>query len=525
MSSAPCILAIDLGTSGPKVALVSTQGELLGSEFEPTHLHLLPHGGAEQSPHDWWQAITSASRRLLAKSPVAPDRIVGVCCTSQWSGTVAVDVAGEPLMNAVIWMDTRGAPHVRAISRGLVNIEGYGASKLMHWLQSTGGAPGHSGKDSLAHILYLKQERPEIYQATYKFLEPLDYLNLKLTGLFAASTCSITLHWVTDNRDIHHIDYDAGLLHMAGLDRAQLPDLKLPTDVLGPLTPAAAQALGLPAGLPVVMGAPDVHTAAIGSGAVKDFSAHLYVGTSSWLIGHVPFKKCNIVQNMASLPSAIPGRYLLMNEQEVAGDALSFLRDNILYPDDALRTELPPADLFMRLDQLAASVEAGSGKLIFTPWLYGERTPVENASLRGGFHNMSLRTTRAHMVRAVLEGVAFNSRWLLDAVEKFMGTSLPAINFIGGGAKSPLWCQIFADILQRPIRQMQSPLHANARGTAMLASVGLGLGNFDDLAEHIEVSHVYTPNAENRAIYDSLYNEFLQIYRCNKKIYGRLNAQ
>ena len=304
-------LAIDLGTSGPKVALVSVQGEVVACEIEKTPVELLPGGGAEQKPDDWWRAICKATRRLLARPEAAERTIAGVCCTTQWSGTVAVDRDGRPLGNAIIWMDARGAPYIRQITSGPVRIEGFGADKLWKWIRLTGGIPGQSGKDPIAHILYLKHEKPDIYHATHKFLEPKDYLNLRLTGCYAASFDSIILHWVTDNRHIDRIDYHDGLLKMAGLERETLPDLKKAVDILGPLLPDAAEDLGLPSGLPVVMGTPDLHSAAIGSGAVRDYEAHLYIGTSSWLTCHVPFKKTDLLHNMASIPSAIPGRYFI----------------------------------------------------------------------------------------------------------------------------------------------------------------------------------------------------------------------
>ena len=240
-----CILAIDLGTSGPKVALVSTDGEILASEFEETPLLLLAGGGAEQRPDDWWAAVTAATRRLLAHNACALEDIAAISCTSQYSSTVAVGGDGTPLMNAVNWMDTRGAPHVRRIIGGWPRIQGYGLGKLLTWVRLTGGAPTHSGKDSIAHILYIKAERPDVYRATCKFLEPKDYLNLLLTGEFAASYDSINLHWLTDNRDIAHIRYDARLLSLAGIAPEKLPVLKHATEVLGVLTTDAAEQLGL----------------------------------------------------------------------------------------------------------------------------------------------------------------------------------------------------------------------------------------------------------------------------------------
>lgn len=518
------ILAIDLGTSGPKVALVTPRGQVAHTVFEPVELLLLPGGGAEQRPSDWWGAIGRASRRLLAESQVAPEAVIAVCCTAQWSGTVAVDAHGEPLMNAIIWMDSRGAPHIRRIAGGALRVQGYGPLRLARWLRRTGGAPGHAGKDPLAHILFLKHERPAIYRSAARFLEPKDYLNLRLTGRAAASFESITLHWLTDNRDIGRVAYDDSLIAMAGVERSKLPDLRPATDVLGPLLPGPAADLGLPPGLPVVMGTPDVHSAAIGAGSIRDYQANLYVGTSSWLTCHVPFKKTDLAHNMAALPSAIPGRYLLINEQECAGACLTFLRDNLIFPDDALAAGPRPEAVYPLFDALAATAPPGSGGLIFTPWLYGERTPVEDHRLRGGFHNLSLHTTRADLVRAVLEGVAYNTRWLLGPVERFIGRRLDVINIAGGGARSALWCQIFADVLGRPIRQVADPVAINARGAGILAAVALGLADFEHMAGLVPTSHLYETNRHHHAVYDRLFQEYLRLYQATKGISRRLNS-
>src|SRR5512138_3738261 len=224
---------MDLGTSGLKVALFSVQGDMVGSEFEETQLLLLPDGGAEQSPADWWQAIHKATRRLLGRGLVPSDQIVAIAFTAQWSGTVPVDEAGNALSNAIIWMDSRGAPHIQHTLDGSLKVQGYDLGKLLRWVQLTGGVPGNAGKDPIAHILYIKHLQPELYQRTYKFLEPVDYLGARLTGSMAASFDSITLHWLTDNRDIHHIGYIEQLVKLSGVDRAKLPDLKPANSILG----------------------------------------------------------------------------------------------------------------------------------------------------------------------------------------------------------------------------------------------------------------------------------------------------
>ena len=197
-----CILAIDLGTSGPKVALVTTEGEVLASEVESTELFLSEGGGAEQDPDDWWRAIMTAARRITDRELVPREQIIAVAVTSQWAGTVPVDQDGNALCRAMIWLDSRGAKYIPEVAGGLIRIQGYGALKLEAWLRKTGGVPSLAGKEPVAHILFLRHERPEIYEAAYKFMEPKDYLNLRLTGEFKATVDSIALHWVTNNRDI-----------------------------------------------------------------------------------------------------------------------------------------------------------------------------------------------------------------------------------------------------------------------------------------------------------------------------------
>jgi len=513
------ILAIDLGTSALKVALVSTAGEVVASEQETCQVSLHPGGGAEQDPRHWWEMITKAASRLMAGAEVPAESVVAVACTAQWSGTVPVDERCEPIRDAIIWMDSRGAPYVRRITRGVVNVQGYGPDKLARWLWPTGGIPARSGKDSIAHILWLKHEEPETYRRTHVFLEPKDWLNARLTGRPAASFDSIALHWVTDNRDPDRIRYNKALLRLAGIERSRLPELLAATDILGPLAPGPAGELGVPAGIPVVVGSADIHSAAIGAGATRDFQAHLYVGTSAWLTCHVPFKRTDLLHNMASLPSPIPGRYFVANEQETAGAALTFLRDRVLFAGN------PPASAYADFDRMAAQAPPGSNGVMFTPWLYGERTPVEDRFVRGGFHNLSLSASCDDLVRAVFEGVALNARWLLRTVERFTRHRLDPIRFIGGGARSDVWCQIFADVLGRTIEQVADPVNANARGAGLLAAVALGELTFDQVPDRVTVERTYRPAPGTGELYDWLFTEFVGFYRRNRKAHARLNRE
>jgi xylulokinase len=518
------VLAIDLGTSGPKAAIVSSIGEVVSSATESVQLNLLPGGGAEQDPREWWTSISTAARRSLRESRVDPERIIAVACTAQWAGTVAVDRAGDPLRPAVIWMDSRGNKPIRRQVRGKVSVLGFGASKLATMVRLTGGAPSLSGKDPVSHILWIKDSEPEVYKSTYKFLEPVDWINQQMTGVFAASFDSIVLHWVTDNRTISDVHYDDGLLRITGLDRAKLPDLGPPASIIGKLQKKAADDLGLPEGIAVSSGTGDLHAAAVGSGAVSDFDPHLYIGTSSWISSHVPYKKTAVTTNVASIPSAIPGRYLIADEHETAGACLTFLK-NIFFTDDELARASTddPAEALRILDAVCESTPTGANGVIFTPWLNGERTPVDDHTIRGGFHNLSLGNTRRDMVRAVFEGVAYNSRWLLQAVEKFCDRPIDSLAFIGGGANSEIWCQIHADVTGARIRQVEKPILAGVRGASFLALIALGRLRVEEIPKMVPIRRVFEPDPSTRQTHDARFAEFVELYAKTKDIHKRLN--
>jgi xylulokinase len=297
------------------------------------------------------------------------------------------------------------------------------------------------------------------------------------------------------------------------------------TDILGTIKKEAADTIGLPPETRVAVSSPDHQTACIGSGAVNDFAGHLYIGTSSWIQAVVPFKKTDVFHSIASFPTAIPGKYQSVNEQDMAAGCLPFLFDNILFHENPLRADRPPENPYQYIDEIAGGVAPGSHRLMFLPWLNGERTPVDDPCLRGGFLNMSKTTTQNDMIRAVLEGVAYNTRWSLGYVERFVGKKLDPLNIIGGGAESHLWCRIFADVLNREIRQVEHPRQANARGAAFIAAVGLGYITFDDIPSLIRIRRTFTPNPANIKIYDEMFDVFIDLYRRNKKIFRRLNGE
>jgi xylulokinase len=525
MSNENLILAVDLGTSGMKVALISVRGKVLGWETEPVRLIITPDGGAEQSPEEWWQAFLSAAGRLMKRKLAPVGAIRAVCCSTQGEGTIPVDRDGRVLMNCILWMDMRGAPYLREQFSGLLNMSGMSLARVIRWVRLTGGMPSTTGKDPAGHMLLVRARFPEIYARTYKFLNVPDYMNLRLTGRFAASVDSILTSWVTDNRQPDAVRYDPGLVRDCGVDADKLPEIVPCTAVLGPLKADVAETLGLGRDVQVVAGSIDTTASAIGSGAVDDYALHLYLGTSSWMAAHVPYKKTDVLASLASVPCALPGHYLLTALQATAGGNLTFLRDNILYHKDELLQEADVPDIFKVLDQIAQRVPAGANGVIYTPWIWGERAPVDDRALRAGLYNVGLNNNREDIIRAFLEGIAFNTRWLLKPVEAFLGRKARSIHLVGGGAQSDVWCQIFADVLGVEIRQVLDPIYANARGAAWIAAAGLGEISFQDVPGLVQFKRVYAPQPALHALYDERFDVFTQIYRQMKPVYHRLNKE
>ena len=524
------VLGVDLGTGGPKVVLASADGTILGHDKAPVGLRLLPGGGAEQEPDDWWRAIVTASRNLRERLPAEYAQVAAICMSSQWGGLVPVDAAGRHLHPALIWMDARGGRYSRAITGGGLRVPGgYNARALREWLAKTGGVPTRTGKDPVGQAAWLRHHRPDVDAAAAYLLDVPEYLTMRLAGRAVAGWDTAVLRWCTDNRDPSAVRYDEALARRCGLDLARLPELVPPGSVVGTVLPHVAAELGLPAGVCVVAGTGDTTAAAVGAGATRDFDAHLYIGTSAWLSCHVPFKRTDVLRNIASLPAVVPGRYWVATVQDVAGKAVDWLLDSVVYAQDGMLDASPaPADALERVNALAASAPPGCHGVVFTPWLNGERTPVDDPYLRGGWFNVSLSTTRADLARSVFEGIALNARWMLEAVERFVRRPQPqgfaSLRFIGGGARSALWCQTLADVLDTPIHQVAEPVLANARGAALLAAIGIGELTWEDVPSRVPIAVSYQPDPAVRAVHDRQYAAFIALYRRNRKLYARHNA-
>lgn len=509
------VLAVDLGTGGPKVGLVSLSGRVAWQDHVKVETRWIGSSGAVQDAGQWWTIICDAARRGLASGALAPAAVVAVCVTGLWASTVPVDAAGEPVGDAQLWMDSRGGRHSRKVIGG--PVAGYAPRPVLQWIRRSGGAPSTSGADPVGHMLYLLNEEPQVAAAARWFLEPIDYLSMRFTGVASASHASMTAAWLTDNRRLDQLDYDPVLVRLAGLESiaSKLPPLHKTGAVIGPVSSSVAADLGLPDGVQVVTSVPDLHSAACGAGAVSDFATHLAISTSAWIGAPIAEKKTDAMRQIASVPGLSSDRYLIANNHETGGLCLQWLRDNVLQSSASF-------------EEIIAEAEAsppGAGGVMFTPWLNGERSPVDDRRARGGWHNVSLAAGRADLVRAVLEGVAFNNRWLLEAVDHFAKRRLDPIRMIGGGAQSDAWCQIHADVMDRSIERVAEPLHAGIRGAALFASMALGAADASELRDLVKVDARFEPNRSNRAVYDRLFEEFPRLYKVQRPMFKRLNGR
>ncbi len=446
-------LAVDLGTGGPKVALVDPHGTIVGHEVLSVSTRFGTDGAAVQDAAEWWELIRAATTRLTTTH--GRGRVVGVAVTGQYASTVPVNANGEPTGPCLTWLDTRGAAHTRAALGG--PVQGYNPTKVLRFIRTNGGAPSLSGADPVGQILYLQAKEPELLARTRWLLEPVDYLTMRFSGVASGTHASRLALWMTDNRHLEHLAYDEGLLGLAGIDGSRLPPLLAFGEAVGTVSDALADELGLARGAVVVTGMPDLHAAALGAGAVGAYEGHLALSTTSWVSCPVPFKKTDAVHSIATVPGLSNDAYLVINNQETGAGALDWLRRALGAPDHASVTAL------------AASSPPGARGVRFEPWLAGERSPSEDKAARGGFANLSLQHDTSDLARAVLEGVAANSAWLFSYVERFVGQRLEPLRLLGGGAQSDLWAQIYADVLERRVERVHDPLLAQTRGAALVA--------------------------------------------------------
>ncbi len=504
------VIGHDVGTGGCKGVLATLDGELAAASFEPYPISYPHSGWAEQDPEDWWRAVKRGTARLLSQSGVDPALVVGLGFAGQMLGVVPVNAAGEPLRPAIIWMDSRAGEQARRFVRRL------GGKRMVARL--AGAVP--SGKDVVCKLAWLEENEPDVYGRTRCFLDATGYLVLRATGEMSMDHTAAGGTGILDGRSREWSRLFARIL---GISLEKMPPLRSSVDVAGPLAAEAASEMGLEPGTPVIAGMADIPGAATGSGALEDGDAHINIGTSSWLCISVASPRRLGKYGIAPVVSADPGMLLMIGESETAGACLEWFAGRFARPEERERRE-EEGGVFRALDEVAAAVEPGARRLLFAPWLFGERAPVTDAALRGAFVNLGLEHGREHMLRAIYEGVAFNLRWLLDAAAT-AGLRCDPLRAIGGGARSDLWMQIVSDVTGRTVEAVEHPREAGAMGCALAAALAAGaFREYKEIKRVVRVRRSFEPGMDSRHEYDRLYGAFRCLHSRLTGVCSRLNA-
>jgi xylulokinase len=508
------ILAHDLGTTGSKATLYDAEGRLVASAFHAYETQHLGQNRVEQNPHDWWEAVVASTRRLLAEASASD--IACVSFSGQMMGCVAVDGSGEVLRPAIIWADQRAAQQAALFA------ERVGPQRVY---EITGHRLGPSY--SIEKILWVRDHDFDTFARTHCFLQAKDYLVMRLTGAYVTDYSDAT---GTNAFDLRARDWSDEVLDTVGIDRALLPEPHPSTDVVGEVLPGPAEECGLRAGTPVVIGGGDGSCAAVGAGSVREGTAYNYIGSSSWiaLATREPFPHPE--HRTVTFCHLVPDLYMPAGTTQAAGACYQWFR-NTLCQEEMRAAKAEGIDVYDFLNAVAETVPPGCEGLIFLPYLMGERSPHWNPHARGAFIGLTPSHTKAHMCRAVLEGVALNLRLVLDlfrgdggpgnggpdTATRYAappnGIRIDAMRVIGGGAKGELWRQIMADAYGVPVLLPAHPEEATSIGAAVAGGVGVGLFRGFSVTEEIaRVTVRQEPGAEAQAVYERLLPVFRSAY-------------
>lgn len=526
------VIAYDIGTTGVKTGLISVGEtvELVADAYQGYDLYILENGGAEQDTDQWWSAMCETTRSLMKKSPVPPEKIDGISFCSQMQGLVLVDKEGNALRRPMSYMDQRARKEMKDCQGHGIQIAGVNVRMLMKSLRATHAA-STSVKDPLWKYKWVQQNEPEIFAKVHKWLDVKEYLISRCTDRFIMTRDSAYSTFLYDTRKGRE-GWNKALCRMYGVDPEHLPELIECTDIAGKLTAKAASELGLSPGICVYGGGGDATLIGVGAGCTKTGKTHVYSGTSGWIGTVIDRQVVDISSMIAGIVGAQKGRYNYFAEMETAGKCFQWVKEHLAL--DEIGVYLDKTDVAESIESLYESlydylsdtvkkIPAGAGGVIFTPWLHGNRCPFEDPNAAGTFFNIRIGTGKTEMIRAVLEGICFHLRWMLECEDKKVKTS-QTIRFVGGGALSPVTCQMLSDITGRTVETVENTKDVGSIGAAILVAVGCGaIADFDHVEGYIPVKARYEPDPKTRHIYDRNYKVFRRLYQNNKENFTILN--
>lgn len=527
------IIIYDFGTSSVKTCLFEIESDikLVASAIAGYGLYISGDGGAEQDADEWWGALCRTTRELFEKSDVKPNEIEGLAFCSQMQGTVLVDKDGNALRPPMSYLDQKGVREYReCMGKGLIKVSGCSLYKLTRNLL-VNYAGSTSAKDPVWKYKWVERNEPDVYKRIYKWLDVGDYLVARATGRIVRTADSAFATFLYDTRKGRE-GWNKGLLKMYKVNPAHMPDIIDCTDKVGGLTSKAAAELGLIEGIPVFGGGGDTTFVNIGAGCTKVGDTHIYVGTSGWVSTYMDHQTVDIDAMITGVLSAKRGYYNYYAELETAGKCFEWVRDHLaldevgLYLHDADITDLEKQykSLYDYLSDEVKKVPPGANGVIFTPWLHGNRCPFEDSMAGGIFFNLRIENGKRDMIRAVLEGICYHLRWLLECEGKKVKTS-DTIRFVGGGALSGVTCQMLADITGRTIETVDHTQEVGAVGAALVVAAGIkGTDVLELSSQLVKAEHSYAPDPGNRAVYDRNYRVFRKLYKANASNFRILNG-
>ena len=501
------LIGVDLGTSGTKTVLFDADGNPVASKTIEYPLYQPKNGWAEQDPLDWWIASRDGIKYVVAKSGIKPSDIKGIGISGQMHGLVMLDKAGNVLRKSIIWCDQRTAKECEEITAKV------GAEKLIEITAN----PALTGFTA-SKILWVKNNEPEIYEKCAHILLPKDYVRYMLTGEFATEVSDASGMQLLD---VPNRCWSDEVLSALGIDKSLLAKVYESPEITGKITEKVAELTGVPAGTPVVGGAGDNAAAAVGTGTVEDGIAFTTLGTSGVVFAHTDRLSIDPKGRVHTFCCAVPNAWHVMGVTQAAGLSLKWFRDNFCH-EEMIAADGMGKDPYYLMDKQAERIPIGCDRLLYLPYLMGERTPHLDPDCRGAFFGLSAMHTRQHLLRAVMEGVVYSQR---DSVEvlRGMGVKINDMLACGGGGSSPLWRQMLADVYGCPVKTVVSK-EGPALGVAILAAVGTGIyGSVQEACKKvIKTNPAQNPIPENSAEYEKFYRIYTQLYPALKDSYKNL---
>lgn len=493
------ILAHDLGTTGNKATLYDANGMLKGSSFVGYNTNYPKINWAEQDADNWWDAVCQSTKNLLINSNVTNDEIAVISFSGQMMGCLPVDRKGNPLRKAIIWADQRSTTQAAHLEREIGEHQLY---KLT----------GHkiSPAYSVEKMMWLKENQPQIYNDTWKFLQAKDYIILKLTGKYVTDYSDAS---GTNAFDVTTRQWSKEILAAAGIDRDKLPEVESSFTIIGKVSKDAKEQIGLLPGTPVVIGGGDGVCAGVGAGVAVEGRAYNYIGSSSWVAVVTPEPIYDDQMRTFNWIHMDPNKFMPCGTMQSAGASYSWAKGILASLEEQVASNLAISPYELMNLQIEKT-EPTAGNLIYLPYLMGERSPHWNPQARGAFIGLTITHTRQDMLRAVLEGVAFNLKIIIDAFQdKFQFREM---RVIGGGAKGRVWRRIMADVYGKDILLPRFVEEATSLGAAIAGGIGVGIfSGLDEVEQLNPVVETTKPCPEH-------VDRYLQLYPCFKRSYEAL---